>query len=168
MDGPPAEIGKSQKKSPSIVSKGLVTMIASDHAPHTIEEKRGAVAESPPGVPGLETTLPLMLTLVTRKILSMSLLVQLLSSNPAHVFNLPRKGRLAKGFDADIVLVDLKHKTRIRPERFHYKAKYSPFENMTVQGRVHTTIVGGTVVFQDGDIIGKPGSGRIMKREVLG
>jgi len=165
---PPLRSERVRKNLLALLSKGLVTMIASDHAPHTIEEKRGAVAESPPGVPGLETTLPLMLTLVTRKILSMELLVQLLSSNPAHVFNLPRKGRLAKGFDADIVLVDLKRKTRIRPERFHSKAKYSPFENMTVQGRVHTTIVGGSVVLQDGDIVGKPGSGRVMKRGVLG
>lgn len=151
----------------AMLSKGLVTIVASDHAPHTTEEKSEEVGESPPGVPGLETTLPLMLTLVMRKVLSMTLLIQSLSINPARVFNLPRKGRLEKGFDADIVLVDLKRKTRIRPERFHSKAKYSPFENMQVQGQVHTTIVGGTLVFQDGEIVGKPGSGRVMKRGAL-
>jgi dihydroorotase len=165
---PPLRSESIRKNLLLLLSKGLVTIVASDHAPHTIEEKSGAVAESPPGVPGLETTLPLMLTLVTRRVLSMSLLIRLLSSNPARVFNLPGKGRLEEGFDADIVLVDLKRKTRIRPESFLSKAKYSPFENMHVQGQVHTTLVGGTVVFQDGEIVGKPGSGRIVKRGVRG
>jgi dihydroorotase len=165
---PPLRSESIRKNLLLLLSKGLVTIVASDHAPHTIEEKSGAVAESPPGVPGLETTLPLMLTLVTRRVLSMSLLIRLLSSNPARVFNLPGKGRLKEGFDADIVLVDLKRKTRIRPESFLSRAKYSPFENMHVQGLVHTTLVGGTVVFQDGEIVGKPGSGRIVKRGVRG
>jgi len=165
---PPLRSESIRKNLLLLLSKGLVTIVASDHAPHTIEEKSGAVAESPPGVPGLETTLPLMLTLVTRRVLSMSLLIRLLSSNPARVFNLPGKGRLEEGFDADIVLVDLKRKTRIRPESFLSKAKYSPFENVHVQGQVHTTLVGGTVVFQDGEIVGKPGSGRIVKRGVRG
>ena len=165
---PPLRSESIRKNLLLLLSKGLVTIVASDHAPHTIEEKSGAVAESPPGVPGLETTLPLMLTLVTRRVLSMSLLIRLLSSNPARVFNLPGKGRLEEGFDADIVLVDLKRKTRIRPESFLSKAKYSPFENLHVQGLVHTTLVGGTVVFQDGEIVGKPGSGRIVKRGVRG
>ena len=165
---PPLRSESIRKNLLLLLSKGLVTIVASDHAPHTIEEKSGAIAESPPGVPGLETTLPLMLTLVTRRVLSMSLLIRLLSSNPARVFNLPGKGRLEEGFDADIVLVDLKRKTRIRPESFLSKAKYSPFENVHVQGQVHTTLVGGTVVFQDGEIVGKPGSGRIVKRGVRG
>ncbi len=165
---PPLRSESVRKDLLAMMSKGLVTIVASDHAPHTVQEKSETVAESPPGIPGLETTLPLMLTLVVRRVLSMSLLTQLLSSNPARVFNLPRKGRLDKGFDADIVLVDLKHKSRIRPERFHSKAKYSPFENMHVQGQVRTTIVGGIVVFQDGEIVGKPGSGRIVKRGALG
>jgi len=165
---PPLRSESVRKNLLTMLSKGLVTMVASDHAPHTIKEKSGAIAASPPGVPGLETTLPLMLTLVTRRVLSMSLLIPLLSSNPASVFNLPGKGILEKGFDADIVLVDLKRKTRIRPEHFHSKAKYSPFENMRVQGQVHTTLVGGTVVFQDGEIVGKPGSGRIVRRGIRG
>lgn len=165
---PPLRSESVRRNLLALLSKGLVTIVASDHAPHTIEEKSGPVAESPPGVPGLETTLPLMLTLVTRRVLSMSLLIRLLSSNPARVFNLPGKGSLEEGFDADIVLVDLKRKTRIRPDRFHSKAKYSPFENMHVQGQVRTTLVGGTVVFQDGEIVGKPGSGRIVRRGVRG
>jgi dihydroorotase len=165
---PPLRPERMRKNLLALMSKGLVTMVASDHAPHTIEEKSQTVAESPPGVPGLETTLPLMLTLVTQGVLSMSLLVRLLSGNPARVFNLPRKGRLEKGYDADIILVDLKHKARVRPERFHSKAKYSPFENMHIRGRVQTTIVGGTVVFQDDEIVGKPGSGMIMKMGASG
>lgn len=164
---PPLRSEGVRRKLLAMLARGLVTIVASDHAPHTIEEKSDTVPQSPPGIPGLETTLPLMLTLVARRVLSMRLLIQSLSSHPARVFNLPRKGRLEKGFDADIVLVDLKRKTRIRPEHFHSKAKYSPFENMLVQGQVYATIVGGAVVFQDGEIVGKPGSGRVMKRGAL-
>ncbi|HZD12041.1 MAG TPA: amidohydrolase family protein, partial [Candidatus Binatus sp.] len=78
------------------------------------------------------------------------------------IFGLHGKGRLEKGSDADIVLVDTGWKGKIHADRFQSKAKYSPFEDFPVQGRVHTTIVNGKIVYEDGEIVGRPGSGRIL------
>ena len=143
---------------------GLAGVIASDHAPHTIKEKDQTASKSPPGVPGLETTLPLMLTLVNRQQLSLSLLVKLLSENPARIFGLKSKGQLRKGADGDLVLVDLKKKSRTDSSKFFSKAKFSPFEGFKTKGAVHTTIVAGRVVYSEGDIAAREGSGSVLKR----
>lgn len=142
---------------------GLATVIASDHAPHTIKEKDQSASKSPPGVPGLETTLPLMLTLVNRQQLNLPLLVKLLSANPAHVFGLKFKAELRKGADGDVVLIDLKKKSRIDSSKFFSKAKFSPFDGFKTQGAVHTTIVGGRVVYSEGEIVAREGSGSVLK-----
>ena len=144
------------------MATGDVTILATDHAPHTIGEKKQKPWKSPPGVPGLETALPLMLTLVNKGRLSIRRLVDLLSTNPARVFGIGSKGRLERGADADVVLIDMKMVRKIDPERFFSKAHYSPFENWKTQGMVRTTIVGGTTVFQDGEIVGKPGDGSVL------
>jgi dihydroorotase len=146
----------------SAMTRGDVTILATDHAPHTIEEKRWPPSKSPPGVPGLETALPLMLTLIGKGNLSLRRLVDLFSANPARVFGLSSKGRLEEGADADIVLVDLKTKGKIDPEKFFSKAHYSPFANWKTQGMVRTTIVNGRVVYQDGEIVGAPGDGNVL------
>ena len=143
---------------------GKVSVIASDHAPHSIDEKRERPATSPPGVPGLETTLPLLLTLVNKGVLSLERLVQLLSTNPAKLFHLRGKGKLALGADGDVVLVDLRKKGKIEPERFFSKAKYSPFEGMRTIGAVMTTVVGGRIVYDQGLIVSEPGTGRVLRR----
>ena len=143
---------------------GLASVIASDHAPHTIKEKDQTASKSPPGVPGLETTLPLMLTLVKRQQLDLSLLVKLLSENPARIFGLESKGQLRNGSDGDLVLVDLKKKSRIDASKFFSKAKFSPFDGFKTQGAVHTTIVGGRVVYSEGEIVAREGSGSVLKR----
>src|SRR5438132_6440835 len=85
---------------------GLCSVLASDHAPHTVIEKDQFASKSPPGIPGLETTLPLMLTLVNQQQMSLSLLVKLLCDNPARIFGLKSKAKLRKGADGDVVLVD--------------------------------------------------------------
>ncbi|HZY46693.1 MAG TPA: dihydroorotase family protein [Candidatus Bathyarchaeia archaeon] len=144
---------------------GDTTVIATDHAPHTIEEKRQLPSKSPPGIPGLETALPLMLTLVNKGKLSLGRLVSLLSTNPAEIFGLSSKGRLDKGADADVVLVDMKKRAVIDPTKFLSKAHYSPFEGRKTRGAVHTTIVNGQVVYHEGEIVGKPGSGMVLKSE---
>ncbi len=143
---------------------GEVTLIGTDHAPHSIREKNTTPARSPPGVPGLETTLPLLLTLVNNRRITLSKIVSLLSANPARVFGLKRKGVLKKQADGDIVLVDMRRKSKINPEKFLSKAKFTPFEGKQTQGAVHTTIVCGKVVYQEGQIISKPGVGRVLGR----
>jgi len=142
---------------------GIPTIMATDHAPHTIKEKERLPRKSSPGIPGLETTLPLMLTRVSKGKLSLGRLVSLLSTNPARVFDLRSKGRLENGTDGDLVLVDLKKRGEIDPAKFFSKAHYSPFEGWKTQGAVHTTVVNGRIVYREGEIVGKPGDGKILE-----
>jgi dihydroorotase len=104
-----------------------------------------------------------MLTMVSKGRLSFGRLISLLSTNPAKVFDLRSKGRLEKGADGDLVLVDLRKRGRIDPAKFFSKAHYSPFEGWKTQGAVHTTIVNGLVVYREGEILGKPGGGKVLK-----
>lgn len=161
---PPLRSEETRRSLLKSTLTGLATVIASDHAPHTIKEKDQSAVKSPPGVPGLETTLPLMLTLVNRQQLTLSLLVKLLSENPARVFGLKSKGQLRKGADGDLVLVDLRKKSRIDSSKFFSKAKFSPFDGFNTRGGVHTTIVGGRVVYRMGEAVAREGSGSVLKR----
>jgi dihydroorotase len=145
------------------MTTGNATIIATDHAPHTIKEKRLPPRKSPPGIPGLETAMPLMLTMVNKGRLSLGRLVSLLSTNPAKVFSLTSKGRLEKGADGDVILVDMKKKGKIDPEKFFSKAHYSPFEGWKTQGAIDTTIVNGSIVYSNGEITGKPGGGKVLR-----
>lgn len=161
---PPLRSKKEKDELRRAMSKGRATLIASDHAPHTVEEKDRNPGESLPGVPGLETTLPLLLTLVSKRLMTISRLVQLLATNPARVFELPGKGRLEVGADGDVVLVNLKKKTRIDSSRFFSKARFSPFDGVSTRGAVHSTIANGRLVYHDGAIVAGEGSGRVLRR----
>ena len=160
---PPLRPRKDTRKLFRAMKIGIPTIMATDHAPHTVEEKARTPRKSSPGIPGLETALPLMLTMVNKGKLSLGRLVSLLSTNPAKVFDLRSKGRLDNGADGDLVLVDLKKRGRIDPDKFFSKAHYSPFEGWKTQGAIHTTIVNGLVVYREGEITGEPGSGRVLK-----
>ena len=160
---PPLRPRKETRSLFRAMKTGIPTIMATDHAPHAIKEKERAPRKSSPGIPGLETALPLMLTLVNKGKLSLGRLVSLLSTNPAKVFDLRSKGGIETGADSDLVLVDLKKRGRIDPEKFFSKAHYSPFEGWKTQGAVHTTIVNGLVVYNEGEIIGKPGVGKVLK-----
>jgi dihydroorotase (multifunctional complex type) len=148
-----------------LFAAGQVDILASDHAPHTLEEKtRKDVWSVASGVPGLETSLPVLFTQFVKGSLTLRRLVEATAALPARIFRLARKGALKEGFDADIVLVDPKAKTRIDPETFLSKAKYSPFKGMRCAGRAAYTIVNGTLVAERGRIVGPP-AGKVMKSE---
>jgi dihydroorotase len=162
-----AEKGSIMKVNPSVkrredrlalwraVRDGTIDMIATDHAPHTIEEKTsgGSVFDRASGFPGLETSVALMLTCVGRGLLSLSRYVRLASEGPAKAWGLyPKKGRIAVGSDADFTVVDTKREWKIDPARFVSKAKYSPFEGFEAKGATVYTIVRGGVVMEDGHI----------------
>ncbi|MFB0543251.1 MAG: amidohydrolase family protein, partial [Candidatus Bathyarchaeia archaeon] len=115
-----------------------------------------------PGIPGLETTLPLLLDRVNRGELSLWDLTRFLSSGPARLFHLKGKGSLQEGRDGDVVLVDLKERWVIDPSKFKSKAKYSPFEGVNVVGRPVKTFVAGDLVMDGGEIVAKPGCGRLL------
>lgn len=146
------------------IADGGVDIISSDHAPHALQEKvAGSIWDVKVGVPGLETTLPLMLTMVRRKCLPLEDLVGLLSEKPAEIFHLKDRGRLAQGKKADLVAVDFNQKFKIDASKFHSKAKYSPYNGWEVQGRPVKTFVNGLLVMDEQEIVAKAGSGGIIR-----
>lgn len=140
------------------IDQGLVDILASDHAPHTEEEKAKAYPHSPSGTPGVQTLVPVMLTHVAEGRLSLQRFVDLTSAGPHRVFQLAGKGRLALGYDGDFTIVDLKARRVLRDEDQASKSKWTPFAGMTVQGWPMATIVRGRIVMQDGEVL-QPGFG---------
>jgi len=148
------------------IKNGWIDIVASDHAPHALEEKKaGTVWDVKVGVPGLETTLPLMLTEVNRGRLSIAEIASLMAERPAEVFKLTNKGYLKEGYSADLTVIDLNKKYRIDASKFHSKAKYSPFDKWAVEGKPVKTFVNGQLVMEDEEIIANLGSGQIIRRE---
>jgi dihydroorotase len=146
------------------VVDGGVDVLGSDHAPHALSEKAAAsVWDVKVGVPGLETTLPLMLTMIRKNRISLARLIQLLSEKPAEIFNLKDRGGLMQGNRADLVVVDYNRKYRVDASKFHSKAKYSPFDGWEVQGKPVKTFVKGLLVMDEQEIVAKPGSGDIIR-----
>ena len=124
---------------------GTIDVIATDHAPHAVQDKQQQFAAAPNGIVGLETALPLTLALVEEGILSLEAAVAKLTIEPARAFGLS-KGSLAPGADADVVMVDPEAQWEVDPARFRSKSRNTPFAGWKVKGRVITTIVAGRVV----------------------
>jgi dihydroorotase len=122
------------------------SVIGTDHAPHTLEEKKLGVWDSKPGIPNLETVLPLLLTEVNKKNLSLDLIPKILSENPSKIFGFENKGEIAIGKDADLTIIDLNKEGKINLDDFYTKAKYSPFEGYSYKGQSVLTIVNGKTV----------------------
>jgi len=144
---------------------GWIDSLGSDHAPHTVEEKAASsVWDVKVGVPGLETTLPLMLTAVRKNRFSLKQAMSLLAENPADIFGLSDRGRLEQGKSADLAVVDFNTKFEIDASKFKSKAKFSPFDGWEVQGKPEKTFVGGLLVFDEGEIVAKAGIGSLVRR----
>jgi dihydroorotase len=133
-----------------------IDCIATDHAPHKKWEKTAPFLKASSGIPGLETVLPVMLTEVFEKRMSWIDFLRVCCSAPARILGLETKGILTQGFDADIVLARIQEGT-ISGKDFRSKAKITPFEGRRVLARAVTTIVGGKVVFRDGEFVLGPG-----------
>jgi dihydroorotase len=129
------------------IDEGVIDAIGTDHAPHTKEEKRKK--DYPSGVPGCETALPLMLDAVNRGKISLTKVVRLMSSNPAKIFRIKNKGKIKKGYDADLVIIDMERKRKVDSKNLFTKCKWSPFSGKILKGWPIMTIVGGKIVFDD-------------------
>lgn len=138
------------------LTDGTVDVIGSDHAPHTLEEKNRGYPNSPSGMPGLQTTLPLMLNHVSKGKLTLERMFDLLCKRPSELYNLHSKGDIKEGLDADLVLVDLKREHVLKNAEMATKCGWSPFDGMKVTGMPIKTIVGGKIVMSEGKIIGTP------------
>ena len=129
---------------------GTIDAIATDHAPHSVEEKAKALTEAPSGMVGLETALGVTLTyLYHTKEMPLSDILRKMTINPACILRLPTKGRLSIGADGDMVIFDPAEEWTVDPERFASKGRNTPFAGKKLKGKVKYTIVGGKVVYQD-------------------
>jgi dihydroorotase (multifunctional complex type) len=143
---------------------GTIDILASDHAPHALEEKNQRIVwDIAPGIVGLETLLPLMLTQVNAGRLSLSRLVEATSAKPAKIFHLKNRGELKNGNFADLTVVDLKKEWKIDASRFYSKAKFSPFDGWKVKGKPVKTFVNGHLVMDEGEIVSNQGDGSIVR-----
>ncbi|WP_455278097.1 dihydroorotase [[Eubacterium] cellulosolvens] len=162
MDPPLRKLSEVENLWNGLSSKQFLT-VASDHAPHSLLEKSSQdIREITPGIPGLETTVPILLTKVSRGMLSLSLIPQILAERPAKIFGLKGKGELSEGADADITILDLEKEFVIDPEKFHSKARYSPFAGENCVGGVSKVFLAGEMIFENGEIFTPPGSGQVL------
>ncbi|GAY76256.1 dihydroorotase [Sporolactobacillus inulinus] len=160
---PPVKYKKDQQALWQAINDGTITIISSDHAPHTAEEKSGSLWKIPAGMPGTETMAPLMLNAVNEGKLSLQKLTALMSENPAKRFGIyPQKGSLEVGTDADITIVDLNKETTIKAANLHSKSKVTAYDGWRVKGVPVQTIVRGETIMKNGEIIHKP-MGRVIK-----
>jgi dihydroorotase len=138
------------------VRSGHVDSLGSDHAPHTREEKATRYPESPSGMPGVQTSLPLMLDHVSRGKLGLERLVELMCAGPARVWAIADKGRIVPGFDADLTLVDLAHRETITNAWIRSRCRWTPFDGREVVGWPVATVLRGRIVMRDGELLGPP------------
>ena len=137
---------REEKSSVNIKHIDENSIIGTDHAPHTIEEKTKGTWESSPGIPNLETVVPLLLTEVNKGNLKLELIPKILSQNASKVFNLKTKGEIAIGKDADLTAIDLNRTGKIDIDTFKTKAEYSPFDGFEYTGEPILTIVNGKTI----------------------
>jgi dihydroorotase len=138
---------------------GDIDLVASDHAPHLPEEKKDEIWDAPPGVPGVETMLPLMLMAVRSNLLTLDRMVEALSRKPAKILGLASKGIIARGMDADLAIIDPRAASDIRADRLHSGAEWTPYEGKRALFPA-VTMIRGEVVYMDGELFAKPGFGK--------
>jgi len=157
-----ATLGSRVQMNPSIKTRddnaalwaalldGRIQVIATDHAPHTLEEKAKPYPGSPSGLPAVENSLALMLNEVNRGRCSLEQVVSWMCDAPARVWDIVGKGRIAEGYDADLVLIDLEKAATIRDEEQVTKSRWSPWHGVTLVGWPTHTWLGGRLIFAEG------------------
>lgn len=129
---------------------GVIDFIATDHVPHTLEEKAQGYPHAPSGMPSVETSLPLMLTQTKENRCTIAQVSNWMSTAVARAYKIPNKGLIEPGYDADLVLVDLGTYRPVRREELQTKCGWSPFEGWNLTGWPIVTLVGGQVVYNRG------------------
>ncbi|MFZ2215679.1 MAG: dihydroorotase [Methanothermobacter tenebrarum] len=152
---PPLRPGK---EAITIKDLKMIDIIATDHAPHTLQEKKANIWEAPPGIPNLEVTLKLLLTLNAKKRLKLARIQKMLSEKSASIFGLKNKGRIETGMDADFVIIDPKRTGKIKADEFYSKAHYTPFDGMEYIGEPVMTILRGKLIMEEGEVFKNRGT----------
>ena len=141
------------------IESGVVTMLGSDHAPHTLEEKQKTYPDSPAGMPGVQTMLTIMLDHVNKQRLSLKKLTELLAVNPHRHYGMENQGLIREGFKANITFVDLKKKRRISKKWLASKCGWSPYENQETTGWPAGVLLSGKWAVREDEITCSPGGG---------
>ncbi|HVN67895.1 MAG TPA: dihydroorotase [Candidatus Sulfotelmatobacter sp.] len=150
---PPLRFNSDLKAVLKGLRDGTIDVIATDHAPHTIEEKKTEFDQAASGMVGLETALALVLTkLVAAKVLTLKEAVAKMTAAPARILDLTGKGTLAAGCDADVIIVDPQAAWTVDAAKFASKSRNTPFDGWQLKGKVLYTIVGGRIVVKDGKL----------------
>lgn len=144
------------------VAQGIIDVLGSDHAPHTLAEKAKPYPASPSGMTGVQTLVPIMLDHVNAGRLTLQRFVDLTSHGPQRIFGIARKGRIAAGYDADLTIVDLKRRETIANAQQGSKVGWTPYDGRQVTGWPVGTIVRGRRVMWEGEIVA-PGQGRAVE-----
>ena len=144
------------------VSQGIIDVLGSDHAPHTLEEKSKIYPASPSGMTGVQTLVPIMLDHVNAGRMSLERFVDMSSHGPNRLFGIANKGRIAVGYDADLTVVDLKRRETITNAWVKSRAGWTPYDGVTVTGWPVGTIVRGNTVMWQGDLV-TPSIGQPMR-----
>lgn len=137
------------------VIDGRLDIISTDHAPHTVEEKKESYFKAPSGGPLVQHSLVMMLELCNRGVFTPELIVKKMCHNPATVFNISDRGFIREGYKADLVLVNPDSPWTVTPDNILYKCGWSPLEGTTFRSRVVTTVVNGMIVFSNGHLTGE-------------
>ena len=138
------------------IEEKIVDVIGSDHAPHTLEEKKKKYPNCPSGMTGVQTILPIMLNFVNKKKLGINDLVRLLCYNPAKIYNMKYKGEIKIGNDADFSIIDLNKEFTITNEWIASKSGWTPYDGLKIKGLPVFTVVNGKIVMQDSEIVLPP------------
>ncbi len=168
---PPLRSENDVKALWTFLNKGVIDFLANDHAPHSKESKEVGwknIFDASFGVPGLETALPLMLTQVNQGRLDIFRLVDIMSRKSAMIFDINEmKGDLSVGMDADFVIVDLKREVILRKENMYTRSSANIFDGYRVKGIPILTAVRGNIIMQNGEIVGKEGSGEYVSSRLI-
>jgi dihydroorotase-like cyclic amidohydrolase len=149
------------------IEQGIVDVLGSDHAPHTLEEKAHTYPHSHSGMTGVQTLVPLMLDHVNAGKLSLARFVDLASAGPARIFNIACKGRIAAGYDADFTVVDMKRSETITNAKVASKAGWTPYDGKRVTGWPVGTFVRGKKVMWEGELTGASSGEAVRFMETL-
>jgi len=138
------------------VRNNFPDIIGSDHAPHLKENKEKSYPNSPSGMPGVQTLMPVMLNHINDKKLTLKQLMDFVCENPVKIFGIKNKGFIKEGFDADFTIVDMNKKILIKNENIESKCGWSPFDGFEFTGTPVSTIIGGQIKMKNGKILGDP------------
>ena len=150
---PPIREARHRERLWQAIADGTADILGSDHAPHTRAEKAKPYPQSPSGMPGVQTLVPVMLDHVAAGRLSIERFVDLTSAGPARLFQIAGKGRIAVGYDADLTVVDLKRRVTITDAAMASRAGWTPYDGLTVTGWPIGTVVRGRRVMWEGALV---------------